>query len=813
MGVIGAMKLAGCIITGLLSLALLQDAAQAGDLGAAISPSARTVALPDGGTATASTFATVINQTDNTLGNCEVELPGRYRNLHLDYPWTDPATNALIPNSENVPFSLLPHGSQTLVLAITAAEIFDGVIPPVFSCATGTPADALYGVNTLELAVASPAPPDIVAIGLALPDNDGVIRIAEEGGIQGMAVAAINIGAAGNVTVRPKGIYGLNDDLPADLSICESDAQGQCKAAPVTEMVVPFGVNEVRTFSVFAVAHTGAAIPFDPANNRVDVQFLTGEQLAAAANAAITAPGPDFQVDARDALRLAQQATFGANQSVIEDIRRSGLEAWIDDQMTLADSSYADLASDAVFTNFCNDAPDYYCYLKHFTGFRLQQRFFRNAMHDNDQLRQRVAFALSQILVVSENGIPVNYGLSRYQQVMLDNAFGNYRDILEHVARSPTMGVYLSSVNSRAIGPNENFPRELMQLFSLGEIRLNHDGSPVLDGEGRTIPVYTQTDVQELARALTGWIFPTLPPLRPSLQNPPVFFADMDALAEEHDNGTKTLLGVNLTAGQSADADLQQALDIIFNHPNLPPFISRQLIQHLVTSNPSSQYVERVASVFEDNGAGVRGDMAAVIKAILMDSEARNPEPDPARAGKLREPVLLVLSAMRLIGAQTDGMAFQFRIDELGQQPFSSPSVFNFYPPDYALPGGNGLVSPSQALINMSSVFARHNLLYDWTLNGNANRWDWRVIDELPDSSGTQVDWSSWGRLAYTPEHLLDVLDDFALEEDLTTDQRSNILKAMETQTYWGDPLVESYRRARLALYLIVTSPQFQIDN
>lgn len=807
------MKLARIIVSSLLSFAFLPMAAMAGDLGAAISPSARAVALPEGGIATATTFATVINQTGNALGNCEVELPGRYRNLQLDFAWTDPATNALIPGSENVPFSLLPNGSQTLVLAISAAESFDGVIPPVFSCATGTPADSLYGVNTLELVVAAQAPPDIVAIGLALPDNDGVIRIAKEGGLQGMAVAAINIGAAGNVTVRPEGIYGQNADLPATLSICESDAQGQCKAAPVSEMLVPFDVNEVRTFSVFAQAHAGAAIPFDPANNRVEVQFRTGEQLAAAANAAITAPGPDFQVDKRDALRLAQQATFGPNQTLIETIRRSGLEGWIDDQMNRADSSYADLAADAVFINFCNDAPDYYCYLEHFTGFRLQQRFFRNAMHNDDQLRQRVAFALSQMLVVSENGIPVNYGLSRYQQAMLDNAFGNYRDILEHVARSPTMGVYLSSVNSRASGPNENFPRELMQLFALGEVRLNRDGSPVLDGEGRTIPVYTETDVQELSRALTGWIFPTLSPLKPSLQNPPVFFADMDALAEEHDNGAKTLLGAGLTGGQSADADLEQALDIIFNHANVAPFISRQLIQHLVSSNPSPQYVERVATVFENNGQGVRGDMGAVIKAILMDTEARNPAPDPARSGKLREPVLLVLSAMRLVGAQTDGMAFQFRIDELGQQPFNSPSVFNFYPPDYALPGGNGLVSPSQALINMSSVIARHNLLYDWTFNGYANRWEWRVVDELPYSTGTQVDWSSWGRLAYTPEHLLDVLDDLALEEDLTADQRSNILQAMQAQTYWGDPLEEANRRARLALYLIVTSPQFQIDN
>lgn len=806
------MKLAGFIITGLLSLGLMPAMAQAGDLGAAISPAARSVALPAGGVATATTFATVINQTDNALGNCEVELPGRYRSMQLDFAWTDPATNALIPGSENVAFSLLPHGSQSLVLAVSSAEAFDGVIPPVFSCSTGTPADSLYGVNTFELVVAAEAPTDIVAIGLALPDNDGVIRIADEGGLQGMAVAAINIGAPGNVTVHPQGIYGQNAKLPADLAICETDAQGQCLATPAASLDVPFGTDQIHTFSVFALAHSGAAIPFDPANTRVEVQFHVGEQLAAAASAAITAPGPDFQVDARDALRLAQQASFGANQSLIEDIRRAGIESWIDDQMALSISSYSDLADDAVLVNFC-DGEGYICYRDHFTAFRLQMRFFHDALHNDDQLRQRVAFALSQILVVSENGIPVNYGLSRYQQAFMDNAFGNYRDILEHVARSPTMGVYLNSVNSRAIAPNENFPREIMQLFSLGEVRLNLDGTPMLDGEDRTIPTYTEDDVKALARALSGWIFPTLAPLRPSLQNPPVFYADMDALAEEHDVGAKTFLGVNLAGGQDADTDLEQVLDIIFNHPNVAPFISRQLIQHLVKSNPSPQYVQRIATVFENNGQGVRGDLAAVVKAILLDGEARNPDPSPSRAGKLRDPVLLMTSAMRLVGAESDGYAFLRRMGSLGQIPFESPSVFNFYPPDYALPGGNGLVSPPQGVMNIGTVFARHNLLYEWTFSGSNGRWDWNPPDEYPGATGTHVDWSSWGRLAYTPEHLLDVLDDLALEEDLTAHQRSVLLEAINARTYWGDPLEESRRRARLAVYLIVTSPQFQLDN
>jgi len=232
-----------------------------------------------------------------------------------------------------------------------------------------------------------------------------------------------------------------------------------------------------------------------------------------------------------------------------------------------------------------------------------------------------------------------------------------------------------------------------------------------------------------------------------------------------------------------------------------------------VTSNPSPAYVARVSAVFENNGSGERGDLGAVVRAILLDTEARTPSPDPSRVGKLREPVLLMTATMRLVGAQTDGYVFLRRASGMGQVPFESPSVFNFYPPDFALQGSNGLVSPSHGLVNMSSIYDRHNVLYDWTYGGSANRYDWRPLDNFPGSTGTQVDWTPWARLAQTPDRLLDLLDDIALEEDLTSDQRTAILAAMEAHTYWGDPLEEAAQRARLALYLIVTSPAFQIDQ
>jgi uncharacterized protein (DUF1800 family) len=805
------MKHSVHLLAGLV-IGLLAPSALAGDLSAAVSPAARAVALPDGGSATATTFATVINRTDLAMGNCEVGLPGRYRDLQLDYAWTDPATNDVIAGSDNTPFSLAPRASQSLVLALTADEAFDGVVPPVFECASGTPADSIYGVNTFELIVAETAPTDILAISLTLPDNDGVIRIASEGGRQAMAIAAINIGAAGMVTVQPVGRYGQNADLPADLSICETDEDGRCMAAPVASLSRNFETDSVATFAVFAQARPGNAIPLAPANNRVEVQFRVGGELSATTSAAITAPGPDYRIDSREALRLAQQASFGANQTLIEEIRRSGVETWVDRQLDLATSSYADLAGQAVPINFCRDMPNP-CRRDHFTAFRLQMRFFQNALHNDDQLRQRVAWALSQMVVVSEHEVPVNYALATYNQMLLDNAFGNYRDILEAITRSPVMGEYLDMVNSRARAPNENYPRELLQLFSLGEVRLNRDGTPQLDNTGRAIPAYTEEDVTELSRALTGWVHPSAGNFLPSFNNPPNFTSEMESVAAEHDNGAKTFLGVGMPGGQGADADLEQAIDIIFAHPNVPPFVSRQLIQHLVTSNPSPAYVDRIAAVFEDNGQGVRGDLRAVVRAILLDAEARNPAPDPSRAGKLREPVLLMTSVMRLIGAESDGYAFIRRLGVLGQMPFESPSVFNFYPPDFALAGSNGLVSPPQGLMNISTVVDRHNLIYDWTFNNWGTRWDWRPVSGDATSTGSSIDWSAWGRLAYNPDRLLDTLDDLALEEDLTPQQRTAIIDAMNAETYWGDPLIESQFRARLAIYLIASSPQFQIDH
>ncbi len=336
--------------------------------------------------------------------------------------------------------------------------------------------------------------------------------------------------------------------------------------------------------------------------------------------------------------------------------------------------------------------------------------WFRNAVTGNDQLRQRVAFALSEILVVSELGALVSfpYALADYYDVLSQNAFGNYRDLLEAVTLHPAMGIYLSMLGNEKpnaalnIRPDENYARELMQLFSIGLVALNLDGSVQLDAQNQPIPTYDQAVIEGFAHVFTGWHFagaPSFPFAQPTAENRT---QPMELYADFHDTGAKLLLnGVTLPAGQSGEQDLAAALDNVFNHPNVGPFISIRLIQRLVTSNPSPSYVARVATVFNDNGLGERGDLAAVVRAILLDPEAR-PTLPMELDGKIKEPLLRVTQLWRAYDGQSRSGRYQL-IDGippslfLGQGPLQSPSVFNFFSPFYAPPGeirDSSLVAP-----------------------------------------------------------------------------------------------------------------------
>lgn len=790
----------------------LPPAAQAGDLAAALSPSARAAALPANGEGRASVFATVINTAASPRRNCRVIYAGSAP-VRLSFRRADPLTSQPI-GAANAPFALAARGAAALIVTVSASAPYAGEIAPSFLCEGGSYADAIPGVSTLHVRFARPGPPDLVPVAIALPSNDGVARIAQRGGSQAVALAVSNLGAGGRVNVAPQGAYPLNGALPASLFICETEPSGACRSAILPRLDITFAAGQTRTFTTFIVADRDRSIAYDPATTRVFIEFADGGGLLARASVAVTAPGPrPVNASLVDAVRLAKQATFGPDHGVVEDIRQRGVEGWVDRQLALATSSYRDIAARVVPVDYClRAAPPPNCYRDHMTALPVQMRFYANALREPDQLRQRMAFALSQILVVSENEVQTSYGQAAYQQILLDHAFGNYRDLLRAVAMNPLMGEFLDMVNSAGGAPNENFARELLQLFAMGEARLEIDGAVRLDRSGREVPAYDESDVMEIARALTGWVHPPRPGQAARRHGARYFDAPMVAVPAHHDSGAKSFLGTSAPAGQSPQADLESVLDAVFHHPNTAPFISKQLIQHLVASNPSPGYVRRVANVFQNNGRGVRGDLGAVARAILLDPEARGWRRTGQAAGKLKEPVLLMTAAARLAGMRSDGYAFTRRHGALLQRPFAAPSVFNFYPPDAPLPRGRGLVSPPTTLLSTATSFERHNLIADWTLTAAPSHADFQPLPGAAGSTGARIDWSPWAALAGSPDALLDALDAYALGGALAAPSREAIKAAMAARVE-ADPLRQAEMRARTAFYLVTSSPYFQVDQ
>ncbi len=514
-----------------------------------------------------------------------------------------------------------------------------------------------------------------------------------------------------------------------------------------------------------------------------------------------------------DAVRLAKQATFGPTKPLVDHIVAVGLEGWLNEQFAASGSTYADLATRTVARNYCNQftgAAATACNRDYMSATPMQMRFYSNAMQQPDQLRQRVAFALSQILVASDVEVRSVAGLAALNQMFLDNAFGNYRNILINTTQNPYMGDYLDMANSSRTAPNENYARELMQLFSMGVNKLNPDGTEQTDSTGAAIPTYTAADVKEVARAFTGWTYVRLNGAPINDNNQINFAAPMMTNPAIYDSTAKNFLGTSVPAGAGPPQSFLTVIDAVFNNASTAPYISKQLIQQLVMSNPSPAYVSRVTTAFADNGSGVRGDLRAVVRAILTDPEARDTQPTPA-GGKVKEPVLLATSIGRLIGFSSDGYAFTTGDVAMGQAPFRSPSVFNFYPPGYPLPQGGGLLSPPSKLITTATVLARHNLVYDWTVSGEQTRGEFAVQTAIPGATGTQVDWSSWEVLR-DPNVLLDRVNLLMLNNSMNPTQRAALLTAVNAITA-TDPLLQAKRRAQMALYVVGTSPAFQTDR
>lgn len=509
------------------------------------------------------------------------------------------------------------------------------------------------------------------------------------------------------------------------------------------------------------------------------------------------------------AARFLTQASFGPRLSEIRALsQESSYETWLSQQRAAPISRQLDyfdaLPLDTVL----------------WQGSHVEA-WWDHVVRGEDQLRQRVAFALSQIFVVSDVS-PLEGQermLAAYYDGLAEHAFGNYRALLEQVTLSHAMGIYLSMFQNQkpnllqGLRADENYAREIMQLFTIGLDELNADGTPRLDGGGNRIPTYTQSDIENLARVFTGWSFGG------GTQNAHFWwYADADvtgpmsAYADFHDFGAKTLVGgVQVPAGLSPQQDLDMALDALFQHPNVGPFIGRQMIQRLVTSNPTPAYVARVASAFDDNGAGVRGDLWAVVRAILLDPEARQGHlTQPTTFGKLREPLIRVAHLWRAFDAINSLGSFPYwnPTVELAQAPLRSPSVFNFFRPDHAPAGAlaqAGLVAPEFQITNENTLATSGNALaflassYLDSLGGNLSvLWDGAIY----------LDLRPWEALITSPTQLVDELDLVFMSGQMPDAMRSALIAYIQTL-----PSTASSLRLREAVLAVVLSPQQAIQR
>ncbi len=556
--------------------------------------------------------------------------------------------------------------------------------------------------------------------------------------------------------------------------------------------------------------------------------------------------------------RFTAQSTFGADMELIEYVQNIGIDAWLEEQFLAIDSTHfekldanwhrirnatMELYGDTAFPYWGNDFKD--------------TAFWEKVLFGEDQLRLRVTNALSQILVVSEESLLDAHGYVSYYDILYTNAFGNYRDILYEVTMNPIMAVYLSyfqnpktdTINN--VRPDENYARELMQLFTIGTIELNNDGTPKLDQDGNFIPTYTNEHITELAKVFTGlhpsaWDtrkYPLLtaenfhPFSEPSQYDLSVPLTMHDTL---HNEGPKLLLdGTYIPDGQTGLEDIEDAIDHLFNHPNVGPFIGYRLIQRLVKSNPSPAYVNRVASAFNNNGEGIRGDMQAVIRAILTDPEARDCEwLEVESTGKLREPNIRFSHLLRAFNVYNESGNFLIEDNNhkrnLEQSFLHAPSVFNFYTPFYAPSGevsDNELVAPEFQILNSATSinylndlenWINHNLLYNRPSVDTSFVWefyeDGAIIaypnQQTYDKDECHLDLSQEINILTQEgaDALLDRLNLLLCHGTMTSNTHTTIVDALNNLAEPTNGIsINNEELVNIALYYVLLSPDYTI--
>jgi uncharacterized protein (DUF1800 family) len=516
------------------------------------------------------------------------------------------------------------------------------------------------------------------------------------------------------------------------------------------------------------------------------------------------------------AARLLAQGTFGPTPATLNTAASQTYDAWLSAQKSATPSLTLPYVQSFLPAN-----EDW------------TEKWLYNVCQGPDQLRQRMAFALSEILVVSGTAATLSYNnvaLAAYYDLLVKDALGNYRTLLNDVTLSPAMGAYLSMLRSDKPDPttgvhaDQNYAREVMQLFTVGLVQLNIDGSVQTDSTGNSIPTYTQDQVEALADAFTGWASAPV-----SHTGDDAWQYDMDwidpmaAYADHHDTDAKTIINNTLIpAGGTAQSDLKLALDTLFNHPNVGPFISKQLIQRLVTSNPSPAYVQRVAQVFDNNGQGVRGDLSAVARAILTDPEAV--APGGTTYGKLREPLLRLTGLWRAFDGRDSSGTQSIRESDImiystqyfEEFPLNAPSVFNFFRPDYEYPGpltSAGMVAPEFQITNEYTLVATNNQLqkqaYQFIDSKGVTHAgpDYDMTSTLSPTS-VMLHTGGWESYAANSGTLVDELNLVLMAGQMPTAMRNTLVTYVD-----GIPSSQPGSRVAEAAELIIDSPQYAVQR
>ena len=664
-------------------------------------------------------------------------------------------------------------GSTVQLTAVVANSANTAVTWKVDGVTGGSSADGTIsatGLYTPPATIPSPNTVTISAVSQASPTVSGTLSEAVLNPIPVLTSALASESAPGtSYLLDVRGTSFING------------AQIQVAGASVTTSYI--SATELQATVTIAAGTTAVAVD------------VLNPNPGSATSSTVSAQVVSVKASVSSAARLLDQATFGPTLTDIDHVQQVGLNAYLAEQFALPPTLLADIPA----------TPTVICAPPSSLNPCEQSEWWQAAITAPDQLRQRVAFALAEMFVISTNSDSAR-AVTPFQNILVTDAFANFSTIMNDVTLSTGMGAYLNMLNSNkpATGQiaNENYPREFMQLFTTGIDLLNPDGTLQLDVNGNAIPVYTELQVEAFARAYTGWTYASATGGSPAKfpNGTANYDSPMAPVESAHDTTAKILLnGTTLPAGQTAEADLKGAIANIFNHPNVGPFVCRQLIQHLVASSPSPAYVGRVAAVFADNGSGVRGDMKAVINAILTDTEARaNDGSVSFDGGHLREPIFFLTGAIRSLGfVNTDPNSSYASLSnysaKLGQTPYASGSVFNFFPPSYVIPGTT-INAPEFSLENTASSILQLSLANSIVEN--------QISGFKVDLSAT----SALGLMASNPGNLVDALSTMLMHAEMPTQMRTDLINEIT-------PLTDMGQRVRVATYLVLTASLYKIEH